>query len=120
MRWAVAPVNFHAASTACSLPQLNWTEYFTLIYEGIENVTLHLEGGEDKIVVTNADYLKSLMKLLSETPSKTLGKYWFVIPFGHFRWCALHHCHLHLHENGKFKSIKVNSRTILRLSFILL
>jgi hypothetical protein len=49
------------------------------MFEGIENVTLHLEG-EDKIVVTNADYLKSLMKLLSETPSKTLGKYRYVIP----------------------------------------
>jgi hypothetical protein len=51
------------------------------MFEGIENVTLHLGGGEDKIVVTNADYLKSLMKLLSETPSKTLGKYRSVIPF---------------------------------------
>jgi hypothetical protein len=50
------------------------------MFEGTENVTLNLEG-EDKIVVTNADYLKSLMKLLSETPSKTLGKYRYVIPF---------------------------------------
>jgi hypothetical protein len=49
------------------------------MFEGIENVTLHLEG-EDKIVLTNADYLKSLMKLLSETPSKTLGKYRSVTP----------------------------------------
>jgi hypothetical protein len=56
-----------------------------LMFEGIENVTLHLEGGEDKIVVTTADYLKSLMKLLSETPIKTLGKYRSVIPFGNFR-----------------------------------
>jgi hypothetical protein len=44
------------------------------MFEGIENVTLDLET-EDKIVVTNADYLKSLANLLSETPSKTLGEY---------------------------------------------
>ncbi|KAJ4446787.1 hypothetical protein ANN_13485 [Periplaneta americana] len=50
---------------------LNWTEYFTLMFEGVENVTLDLEG-EDKIVVTNANYLRDLAKLLAETPSKTL------------------------------------------------
>jgi hypothetical protein len=43
------------------------------MFEGIENVTLDLEG-EDKIVVTNAGYFKSLAKLLSETPRKTLGE----------------------------------------------
>lgn len=55
------------------------------MFEGIENVTLHLGGGEDKIVVTNADYLKSLMKILSETSSKTLGKYRSVIPSDNYR-----------------------------------
>jgi len=56
------------------LLQWNWTEYLTLMFEGIENVTLDLEG-EDKIMVTNANYLNSLLKLLSGTPKKTLGKY---------------------------------------------
>jgi hypothetical protein len=44
------------------------------MFEGIENVTLDLEG-EDKIMVTNLDYLNSLLQLLSRTPRKTLGKY---------------------------------------------
>lgn len=64
--------------------QLNWTEYFTLMFEGIENVTLDLEG-EDKVVVTNAEYLKSLAKLLSETPSKTVGEYCLLTPFDNCR-----------------------------------
>jgi hypothetical protein len=50
------------------------------MFEGIENVTLDLEG-EDKIMVTNTDYLKALAKLLSETPRKTLGKYRPLISF---------------------------------------
>jgi hypothetical protein len=54
------------------------------MFEGIENVTLDLER-EDKIVVTNADYLKSLAKLLSETPSRTVGEYQSLILFGNFR-----------------------------------
>jgi hypothetical protein len=59
------------------------------MFEGIENVTLELEG-DDKIVVTNVDYLSSLLKLLSETPSKTLGKYRLLILFGNFRLRASH------------------------------
>jgi len=75
----------------CKLPllQWNWTEYLTLMFEGIQNVTLDLEG-EDKIMVTNVNYLNSLLKLLSETPMKTLGKYRPLILFGNFRWRALH------------------------------
>jgi hypothetical protein len=59
------------------------------MFEGIENVTLDLEG-EDKIMVTNANYLHSLLKLLSGTPTKTLGKYWPLILLGKFRWRAPH------------------------------
>jgi hypothetical protein len=44
------------------------------MFEGIENVTLDLEG-EDKIMVTNLDYIISLLELLSRTPRKTLGMY---------------------------------------------
>jgi hypothetical protein len=51
------------------------------MFEGIENVTLDLKG-EDKIMVTNLDYLSSLLQLLSRTSSKTLGKYRPLILFG--------------------------------------
>jgi hypothetical protein len=51
------------------------------MFDGIENVTLDLEG-EDKIMVTNVNYFISLMKLLSETPRKTLGKYRPFVLFG--------------------------------------
>ena len=59
------------------------------MFEGIENVTLDLEG-DDKIMVTNANYINSLIKLLSVTPRKTLGKYPFLILFGNIRWRASH------------------------------
>ena len=85
-----------------SLLQWNWTEYLTLMFEGIQNVTLDLEG-EDKIMVTNANYLNSLLKLLSETPRKTLGKYRPLILLGNFRWRSSHQCHVHLYVDCKFK-----------------
>jgi hypothetical protein len=59
------------------------------MFEGIVNVNLDLEG-EDKIMVENANYLVSLLKLLSETPTKTLGKYRPLILFGNFRRSASH------------------------------
>jgi hypothetical protein len=70
------------------------------MFEGIENVTLDLEG-EDKIVVTNADYLKSLVKLLSETPTKTLGKYCS----GNVRLTLYQH-QWRLYKDGKFKGLR--------------
>jgi hypothetical protein len=65
------------------------------MFEGIENVTLDLEG-EEKIMVTNVNYFSSLIKLLSETHRKTLGKYRplgkyrLLILFRNFRWRASH------------------------------
>ncbi|XP_069692640.1 neprilysin-11-like isoform X2 [Periplaneta americana] len=50
--------------------QVNWTEYFTLMFEDVENVTLDLE--KDTIMVTNPQYLRNLFILLSVTPNKVL------------------------------------------------
>ncbi|KAJ4431869.1 hypothetical protein ANN_20475 [Periplaneta americana] len=50
--------------------QVNWTEYFTLMFEDVENVTLDLE--KETIMVTNPQYLRNLFILLSVTPNKVL------------------------------------------------
>jgi hypothetical protein len=70
------------------------------MFEGIEGVTLDLKG-EDKVVVTILDYLRSLLQLLSITPSKTLGKYRPVILFG--KLDSAHHIST---LDSKFKILK--------------
>ncbi|KAJ9575360.1 hypothetical protein L9F63_025688, partial [Diploptera punctata] len=60
--------------------QMNWTEYITLMYEDIENVTLDLNG-KDKIIVTDPDYIRALAKVLSDTSKQTieLALWWEVV-----------------------------------------
>ncbi|KAJ9590000.1 hypothetical protein L9F63_016892 [Diploptera punctata] len=60
--------------------KMNWTEYITLMYEDIENVTLDLNG-KDKIIVTDPDYIRALAKVLSDTSKQTidLHVFWTVI-----------------------------------------
>ncbi|KAE8752204.1 hypothetical protein FOCC_FOCC000997 [Frankliniella occidentalis] len=59
--------------------QINWTEYLTLMFENVPNVTLDLT--KDKIIVEDEEYLRNLSSLLAATPRETvkLSLWWEMV-----------------------------------------
>ncbi|XP_065222384.1 neprilysin-1-like [Planococcus citri] len=66
---------------------INWKHYLKSIFEDVINIDIHLEGQDSTIIISDFEYIKSILKLLAETPPYVIEFYaWWqnveeLIPF---------------------------------------
>lgn len=53
--------------------QINWKQFLKSIFEGIVNIDVHVDGQDSTIIVSHLEYMKSIFKLLAETPPQVIG-----------------------------------------------
>lgn len=52
--------------------QIDWQQYFTILFEDVENVTLDFQT--DLIQINNIEYFEDLFKILNEYQKNQTGK----------------------------------------------
>ncbi len=55
--------------------QVNWTEYFTLAFANIENVTLDFDGRDATVTISDLEYIRAVLGLLADSSASVIGEY---------------------------------------------
>lgn len=70
IRFGLLPVNVECFI----LLQMNWTSYFTWMFEDIDAVDLDFAERDSSILIVNRDYLTAIFKLIASTPPYVVGR----------------------------------------------